>query len=370
MAKKKISIITLQSVRNYGSVLQAFATQEKFREYGFDVDILNYQRADTKNIYCRLMKWIRKDSLPQKIFKSILLFPTLLIQNIVFEEFIRQYLNIQKQLCITEEDFKKLSFDADIYCTGSDQVWNSSWNEGILRPLFLSFIPDSIPKIAYSASFGKQRLNENEKEETRKLLERYDHISVREESAVGIINELGINKAVHVLDPTLQMPKSFWEKFAGKRQIKTPYILVYQLNTNRAFDKYAKEFAKRKGMKLIRFCTRFDQMVKSGSSVIIPKVWDFVSLIQYAECIITDSFHATAFSINMNRDFISIFPNEFGNRIGSILQLTQLECRQLKSYTDFSFVETSYIDYITVNKILQQEREKGDIFLKKALACN
>ena len=173
-----------------------------------------------------------------------------------------------------------------------------------------------------------------------------------------------------MLDPTLQLNRDFWKQYAGKRKIKVPYLLIYQLNTNPQFDKYAKEFAKRKGLKLVRFCTRIDQCIKCGKSLIVPEVLDFVSLIYYADLVITDSFHATAFSINVNTQFISIYPANFGSRLESILKLTKLEDRHLSSYTDFSYVTAPQMNFSYANDILERERKKGLDFLQKAKNSN
>ena len=285
----------------------------------------------------------------------------------MFKKFIRTHLNQQEKEYCCIEDFKDFPITSDIYCTGSDQTWNSAWNDGILPPLFLSFVPDNVRKIAYAASFGKSKLDDWEKRETKDLLKRYYTISVRESSGVDIIKELGLPEATHVLDPTLQVDKNFWKQYVGKRKIKQPYVLVYQLNTNKEFDRYAKEFAHRKGLRLVRFCTRIDQCIKYGKALVVPEVLDFVSAIYYADTVITDSFHATAFSINMNTPMICIYPHEFGGRIASILKLTGLESRHLTSYSDFSFVDTPQIDFKPVNDILNRERKKGWNFLKQAI---
>lgn len=298
---------------------------------------------------------------------ACLLYPTFIRQNKVFGRFLKEHLNTLPGVYSTEEDFARLPITSDIYCTGSDQTWNSAWNDGILPPLFLSFVPDNVRKIAYAASFGKSKLDDWEKRDTKDLLKRYYAISVRESSGVNIIKDLGLPEAAHVLDPTLQVNKNFWKRYVGKRKIEQPYVLVYQLNTNKDFDNYAKEFARRKGLKLVRFCTRIDQVVKCGKPLIVPSVLDFVSAINYADMVITDSFHATAFSINMNTPMICIYPNEFGGRIASILRLTGLESRHLSSYEDFSYVDAPQIDFKSVNDILDEEREKGWDFLKQAI---
>lgn len=364
---KKITIITLQNVRNYGSALQALATQQLFEELGYEVDFINYIRENFKTKKARIDGYCKGKGIMAKLLFPFILYPTFVKQDKVFRRFITKYLKVQKREVTTREDFANLPIDSDIYCTGSDQTWNSSWNGGILPELFLDFVPDSVAKISYAASMGKGELDEWEKEETRRLLKRYKAISVRENTAVSIIKDLGIDGAVHVLDPTLQMSKEFWMKYAKKPQEK-PYVLVYQLNTNKQFDDYAEEFAKRKGLELIRFCTRYDQCVKKGKSLLVPEVTDFISYIAYAECVITDSFHATAFSINLNTNFISIYPQSFGSRLASVLELTDLQNRHLNSYEDFSFVENMEIDFGHANEVLQCERVKAIDFLKCALA--
>ena len=107
-------------------------------------------------------------------------------------------------------------------------------------------------------------------------------------------------------------------------------------------------------------------MLKCGKGVLLPDVFDFVNLIYHADTVITDSFHATAFSINMNTNFISIYPNDYGSRLASILKLLGLEDRHLTSYSDFSFASTMPIDFKPVNEILEQERKIGYVFLEKA----
>jgi len=369
---KKITVITLQNVRNYGSVLQAVATQKVFEDLGCKVDFINYVKDGLlASKYQRIKLWVEKRNIFQKIIYGILLYPTFVREDKMFPTFLKKNLRQQDKVFGTEESFKDYIINSDIYCTGSDQVWNSDWNGGILKPLFLNFVPNNVKKIAYSASFGKTCLDDWEKQETRKLLQRYSAISVREKSAVSICSELGLKSVVHVLDPTLQVNKSFWMSLLSesqrKRKDKGKYVLIYQLNSNREFDKYAKEFAERKGWKLIRFCLRFDQIIRPGKSILIPEVTEFLSLIANAGCVITDSFHGTAFCCNLNTPMICVYPNEFSSRLDSLLQLVGLEDRHLKSYDDFSYVENTQVDFSKVNLILESERQKGLAFLKKAI---
>ena len=85
-------------------------------------------------------------------------------------DFLRQYIRLTNQSYYSLEDIKSNLPQADIYCTGSDQVWNKFYNKGVLREFFLDFAPRGSRRIAYSSSFGKDKLENDEVEETRELL--------------------------------------------------------------------------------------------------------------------------------------------------------------------------------------------------------
>ena len=134
----KIDLITLQAVNNYGSVLQAFATQEFFRQHDCDVRIINYAR---KSLYDASKLWPSlRNSLRGSILQLPLRIANTILRNIkkkkTYDRFRNEYLNITKgKLYIAAKDFEGYESDADAFCTGSDQVWNSFWNRGILPPI-------------------------------------------------------------------------------------------------------------------------------------------------------------------------------------------------------------------------------------------
>ena len=321
----KASVITLHSVCNYGTQLQALATQEKFKEYFDNVEFVNYRRPNTYGV--KLMKTFSGNN----PVKMIAILPTLIKWKRVFGGFQKKYLNISKK------DYHII--DSDVYFTGSDQVWNTGWNNGIIPELYLNFVPDSIPKYAYSSSFGLKKLDNKDKLEVKKYLSRFKKISVREDSGLDILQDLGINNAIRILDPTLVMDRYFWRKLSSKRKIKEDYILIYNLNRSKEFDNYCEEFAKKTNLKLYRFCTRYDQIFRNGKSILIPNVLDFISLIDNAKYVITDSFHATAFSVNMNTIPVAIYPKEYSSRLSDFLNLTNLqECHPV-DYNDYSIIE-------------------------------
>jgi len=363
---KCINIITLQNVRNYGSALQAYATKVVFESLGVTPKFYDFKREDMRS-RSTLAKSIIKNQGLKGCVKSFLWIPSWIKEDKIFPEFIDKHLDIIKGVVSESQDFTKIDCPADIYCTGSDQTWNSGWNNGILGPMFLDFAPEGAKCISYAASFGKSELDEWEKEKTKKLLSKYSFISVRESSAVKICNDLGY-EAYHVLDPTLQLSGNEWRKLARKNP-KDHYCLLYQLNTNKDFDQFALDFCKERGLKLLRFCNRYDKRLRPADEyALIPKVEDFIAYIDCADFVLTDSFHCTAFSINLNKQFLSFYPAEYGGRIQSILTLTKLEDRHIVDLKKPSFYsKLPEINYGNVNIILNEERVKGLAFLRNAL---
>ena len=364
----KISIITLHAVHNYGSALQAYATERIFRQIGLEAEIVDYRRTAVLPVSAfDILK--SSDVLKSKI-KRLLMKPSSIKAQKVFEPFIRKNLSLSPVRYTEDSDFGNYPLSADVYCTGSDQVWNTDWHEEVPKPFFLSFVPDNKKKIAFSASFGKSELEEWEKKTIQELLSRYSAISVRERSGLDILRNLGFEKAQQVLDPTQFLTVKDWNKLAcTDRIVSEPYILVYQLCNNRMFEEYAKKLSKKKGIKLIRLCTRYDQIRKPGHGIVLPPVGDFITLIRDAEYVLTDSFHCTSFSILFHKQFMCFSPNRFSTRLTSILELTGLENRMLHNATDFETI-SQMIDYSKPDRILDEKRNEGIRFLKDALDIN
>lgn len=367
---KKVGIITLHRVVNYGSVLQTYALQTKLKELGYESEVIDYypERLHKLGMLKRIKD--KGDIFKKNIFvrnmARAVIFPSYIIRFNMFTKFLKKYIKMTSKTYYTEKDFMSDDFDYDIFCTGSDQVWNSGWNEKIETPYFLKFAPDDKPKIAYAASFGKKKLDANEVAETRELLDRYDSISLREQSGVDIVESLGISGSVCVVDPTLLLNGDEWRKLSSKKYKGEKYILVYNLNRNKKIDTYAKNLANKTGLKIKVLSYQLHEVFKSGQVICNPKVEDFLSLIDNAQFVITDSFHATAFSINFNTQFVIVFPEKFSTRLQSLLNLNHLENRVAKDENDLKIVE-DFIDFDFVNATMQKEREKSYNWLKNAL---
>ncbi len=360
---KKVSVITLQNIKNYGSMLQAYATQELLRENGFEVEIVDYTRPIAK-FWNHILGYSAKDNMVLKILKTIILIPTEIRYAFLWRYFTKKHLCISPLSYTSNEELKANPPIADIYCSGSDQVWNSGWNGGLLREFFLDYVPKDKPKYALASSVGMSSFNDSEKIELKKLLESFSAISVRETSAVEMIKGLGIKEVFAVIDPTLTMDSLFWRKLTSSHKRKRPYILIYQLGKDPRVDEFARFVKDKTGCDVVRICIRYDNIIRYGKSIMIPSFQHFLSLFDNASYIVTDSFHATCFSINFNKKFWCILPDKYQGRIVDLLTMVNEKSRIVPA--DYSHLDIEKeVDYIHVNHIIDDLRKQTKSFYER-----
>lgn len=364
---KKVAFITRHAVSNYGSVLQAYALQTAIEGLGHEAVCIDYIPADETpdQIADTLLEDSRwnKNAATRAAYK-LTQRPVFKSASSKFEAYRGGLLKLSKKSYHDGQSLKDDLPEADVFMTGSDQVWNTIHHNKIDPVYFLSFT-DGVRKTAYAASFGSDSVIEENKEAITKYIKDYDQITIREKNGVEACKRLGV-KAEQVLDPTLLLDKSDWERIIPEGQSKQKYVLVYQLHPNKQFQTYAKQFAKNKGLKLVRVHPYFHHVVKPGKFVNCPPIGEFLRLINDAEYLLTDSFHATAFAIGLNTDFVDVLPNLYSERISSVLGLVGLENRVLKSYSDFSAADQK-IDFAKVNSMIKDERERSIQLLKQLI---
>lgn len=343
----KVAVVTLHYIRNYGSVLQTYATQKKFESMGYEVEVVDYVRPNALNLDKGEGNFIKKScyELYKKLENSR--------RNKVCIEFLNKYVHMTKYYKDYEE-LKQAPPDADVYCTGSDQTWNSEYNGGVLPAYYLEFAPEGKKRIGYSVSIGMDEIPENEKKLTSQYVGKYDLITVREASAKKILEGLGCKNVEHVLDPTLVLNKSDWEHIIAPNVIKDKYIIIYRLNDNAEMEAFAKKLAQETGCKIVRMSYYLSHFKNSGKMIYSPKVEEFLSLINYAEYVVTDSFHCTAFSLNFHKKFFVFYPGKYSTRLQSILSLTGTEHRAIVDGNNMAHD----IDYEYVDTVLNAERQK------------
>lgn len=356
----RVAIVTLHRVYNYGSVLQAYATQEVFEKRGHDTKIIDY--ITPQRTKWRLF-WGKGAEGQSNVIYRIAKIGSFILKEKTFGRFVRTRLNLTKKY-VTADDLQRDPPEADLYVTGSDQTWNSQYNEGIDRGFFLDFLPETARRIAFVSSFGKTELDNGEIEETKRLLSRYEKISVREDSAVKIITGMGLGVPTHLIDPTLMLEKSEWLKIASPRLVKEPYLVLMLLyNEDNHATEYARKIADEKGLKLVKISWEMrkpplvDQLFTHRSPA------DFISLFYYADFVVTNSFHGLAFSLNLEKQFIMVPRNEFNSRIESLLRLVSQSNRLVTSEENALDESEKEIDYKVIKERFSAERQRTYEFL-------
>ena len=237
----KIAVITRHAITNYGSLLQALATQVTIEKLGYECEIVNYIRKDEsyknheKTLLKRKTKWNRNPI--KKLVYLLLRQPESCLAGKKFECEQNKYLKLSK-LYVSQDELMNDRPYADVYMTGSDQVWGPTEDGSYDSSYCLSFVPDSEKKIAYAASFGHTDMTEELSSYYKKWLRRYEHIAVREDSALNFLNTIDI-EAQQVVDPTLLLTREEWEKYVGEKIEKQSHqariILPHQSPTNPKF---------------------------------------------------------------------------------------------------------------------------------------
>lgn len=365
----KVNVITRHFPANYGSLLQAIATQKIIESLGFECEIIDYIPKAETGARIAFTQLKGKKSWNNNILKKVLYVmgrePENLIMYHKFESMRKDYLYMTNRCADAHELNALFSDKNEIFMTGSDQVWGPT-STGLYDPAyFLSFIPDGKKKVAFAASFGKTDFTNEIITEYNKYLKKYDKIAVRENSAVKLVNEMGL-QAEQVLDPTLLLTAEEWQKYITDVK-HNDYVLVYQIHNNPSLDQYAVKFAEKAGLPLIRVSAMLHQVTRGGKFVWLPKIDKFLSLIKNAKYMVTDSFHGTAFAINFNIQFVDILPDTgTSGRNQSILELTGLKNRIVTDLTNFKFIYEE-IDFSNVNKIIAEQRMNSLNVLKNML---
>ena len=352
----KVSVITRHAPSNYGSLLQTIATQTIIERLGHTCEIVDYIREDEHYNHIddttlqNNARW--NSSKLKRIVYLMMKKPETVLAGKKFEQMRKQYLQLSKRYSsIVELSANKPK--ADIYMTGSDQVWGKIGNEKYDEAYFLTFTNESDRKVAYAASFGNLNISAEAREMFKKMLKRYSTISTREMGAAKLIEEMGLS-ANYVLDPTLMLTANEWSRFCKPIREKK-YVLVYQIHNDNYVGEFALKVAKAKEMPLLRVSPMVHQINRGGRIKLLPTLGKFLSYIKNADYLITDSFHGTAFALIFNVPFVDIlYGNGTEGRNSDLLKQVCLSSRILKD-DDFSIIDEK-IDFTRINKLLDEKR--------------
>lgn len=324
---KRVALMTIYQVPNYGSVLQAYASQIALEKLDCKCDIIQYQYPN---------EWHYKKGMPRPTLKSkigdLIPYWGAPKKRRMFNAFRQKHYHFTEEFGSLEDlehaDWSKY----DTVITGSDQVWKAPFNHGD-KAFLLSFVPDDIRKISLAASFAMDKMPEEYKALYKKQLSRYTAISVRENDGLKILyNDLQLSGDFKVLlDPTLLLSKDDWKKAIGRSEFikKEPYILLYMLDYAYNPVPYIYELIEDMGDKnnIKNVYVLEDRKKGFKSDKLHVKnykgsdVETFIDLFLNADLVITSSFHGTAFAANFGIPLLSVVSSDDKDgRISSLLK--------------------------------------------------
>ena len=385
---KRVGIITMHKVLNYGSALQAYALQRKVEDLGCQATIIDYLYPNREHCERQQVKFFPKRSLVH--FALIALVGVLLKilqvkskkkkadaairrfrQHSAFRAFYRKYFKLSKEYT-TIESLMGSQERYDIYMTGSDQVWNPQYM--VDDPNFLlGFAPAGARKYSYAASFAGKAIPEGSVELYRKYLEQYKRISVREQSTSDVVKGLIGSPAEIVCDPSLLLDREEWLKFCPAAPlVKEKYLLVYILHYS--FDPYpsiipfVNKLARERNLQVVVL-----HGLKEGYSIEGALSFDsvgpveFLRLFRDASLVVTTSFHGTAFSLNFGRDFYSVVKqiNGSDSRVVDLLSVCGAR-HHLVELNSLESLQGSSVDAMETEK-LSEFRNRSIDYLQKIL---
>ena len=379
----KIGVITIEQVNNYGAELQATATLKVLHIMGYDAEIIDYcyyknwNYKDTPmsapfvpmSSKGKLMYWVKYRAVNWLVSKLLPgLCPVVRRRIRRFENFHKLNTKMSMKL-LSMPELYQAKMDYDAYIVGSDQVWNPSALSSI-EPYFLTFAPKESKKISYASSFGVSDIPLSLYEKYKALLSNIDVISVREQAGVGLVKTLTGKNAICVLDPTLLLDKEQWTKIMlAYPEMPSRYVLVYQLLPSKTLPSLAKKL----GVEMncpVYYLAKRAYAIKAPKGMRVIKdagPAEFAWLIMNASCVVTNSFHGVAFSVNFSTPFYAVLkPNRGGNeRITSLLNSNDLMDRIV--YEGDKIPKFSSMDDIRTQARLGRMRISSMEFLKKAL---
>lgn len=375
---KKIGIIThFHGSMNYGGVLQACALCHSLKNMGYEPEQIRFH-----------MDYTRKRTMGEIVRK--LINPARLINFMEYR--IKRFWREKKlngrrnafqsfnasHIPSTDSVYDPYSIAAcngnyDAFITGSDQVWNP---DDYFGAFFLDFVSSEKTKISYAASIGKSKLTPEHAVRMEAHLKDFTAVSVREQNAVSLVQPLTELPVELVLDPTLLMDKEQWNVMCSQRLVSKPYLFCFFLGYDSKARKLARKYAKKHGLTIATIPHASSLYVKGGSTWGDVRLWDaspsdFLSLIKYAECVFTDSFHACAFSTVYEKEFF-VFRRAgqagMSGRIESLLDLLSSRARfcDTKDRQRTSYIDAQLpIDYKAAAETLETLRIASREYLKR-----
>ena len=387
---KKIAIVSCYFQHNYGSMLQAYATQMALDSLGYEnetIDISGFKNEINKN----KLKYFIKACLTSDILVS----KFGMLKNVVrkrllkneytkllkerdkkFDAFSLKYFRLSKRYSSKKQLSDECENEYSAVVVGSDQLWLPG---NIAADYYtLSFVPQTVNTIAYATSFGQASLPKDSANKAKIFLNKIKHLSVREETGQRLVKELIGRKVPVVCDPTLLFTGEEWMSIQQEEAIiKEPYIFCYFLGNNPPHRMFARTLKELTGYKIIAL-THLDEYVKSDETYADEMPYDvdpadFLNLIRNAQYVCTDSFHCSVFSILYKKQFFAFrrfarkTSTSTNSRLDTLFHETGINRSILNGNEDVETCIKSSIDYTDVYEKLEKLKEDSYSYLIQSI---
>lgn len=346
----KIGILTASQTNNNGTDLQALGMQLLFSCAGAEAELINY--------HCKKLEENSK-IVPSASIKNFLKLPVNLYNRNSHQKFRKKHFRYSnKEFDIT--NINEVEYDRIV--VGSDQIWNLDITGNDLG-FFLPFESSVAKKYSYAASIGKTDITEWQKKYgIAQHLDKFENVSVREESGVKALEEIGV-KARWDLDPLLMLPYDIWEKYAKKIQRKKPYVLLYLVEENTKARIWAKEYAKKNNLEVLMVNLGL-RIFKGIKSVRFCSVEKWLWLMMNAECVVTNSYHGLSMAINFKTQVVLFELQKSVQSNTRMLSLVKrFEIEHCVVQKDIQF-DNKKIDWDSTYKILYTLRDESFEYVK------
>lgn len=371
---KKIELVTWIGGGNYGTSLQSFSLHRKLEDLGYETSIVIPfipTKFNLKSILAGvLMLWglnVDKIKMLVKGTKSS-------IKQQKFDKFEEKYYN-KKIICFPFQLYF-LNKNTDVYVSGSDQIWNTAYR---FDPFYFLDFAANVKRVAYASSMGIDDFPEEHKVEVKRMLLRFAKIGVREETAVKAISKLlNRNDVSQVLDPTFLLSKKEWLTLSEDAEIEDllpeKYIFCYFIGNNPWYVQQVEKVKMETGIQnVVQVCLDEENGVVLSDGANIYRnagPLEFIRLIKDSSLVCTDSFHATAISINLEQSFVEFMrfsdsdKSSQNSRIYDVLNHYGMSSR---IYNNDNTNWALPIDYSSITQKLNYDREKSIHFLINAI---
>lgn len=384
---KPVGLVTCYYHHNYGSMLQAYATEMIMLKMGIPYNTIAckcpkvYMQSNVLLYFVKKLligdwkMWLGKQKIAKEARKSISFKESLKKRNLMFDEFANNYFHLS-QLAQNRTDLEYMAYDYSAFLVGSDQLWRTdSVEHGYFT---LEWVPDNIRKIAYSTSIGVKKIPWFQRKKNSWFMNRFDFVALREQSACDIFHSLTGKTVQVVLDPTLLFTGTEWMEIQHKEPLtNSAYIFVYLLGNNPNQREYIKKVRDSTGCKIVALL-HLDNYIPSDNYYADETPYDvgpkeFLNYVRNAKYIFTDSFHCSVFSILYHKNFFTF--NRFAEgakqstntRIDNLLHITGLEERRWNTSKSVKQAIELKSDYLKVDERLDGLRESSMNYLHTAL---